>query len=182
MTPSIKLVAMPLAWDQNSPPKKLKKDLSSLGSATSTPAGTTKSPRKRMGTGACPANGVAPFAATIFHVFRGIDISRPVDGFTIERGLKVAGLVKETKKGLLREWTDESVCVPPNCDTTYCLPNDVGAISATKVNVGDVNPVTVAPVTGDEGAKLISDTLGLFIDATLRTQHRANAEKTKQQY
>lgn len=77
-------------------------------------------------------------------------------GLTSESGLKVAGLVKLTKNGLLSEWTDESVCVPPKAVTTYCFPKEVGAISATRVNVGDVSPVTAAPVMGDEGAKLIS--------------------------
>jgi hypothetical protein len=88
-------------------------------------------------------------------MFRGTAASRPVEGLTKESGLKVAGLVKLTKKGDDIECTETSVCVPPKAVTTYCFPRDEGAMSAAMVYVGDVRPVTVAPVTGVVGAKLI---------------------------
>jgi hypothetical protein len=101
--------ARPLAWLFNNPPMKDIKARISFGSAASTPAGTRNSILARIGTEAWPASGVAPFIKIIFQEFRGTLVRRPVDGLTRDSGLKVAGLVKETKNGDATECTETSV-------------------------------------------------------------------------
>jgi len=86
----------------------------------------------------------------IFHVFLGTLVRRPVTGFTMERGLKTEGLVSDTRKGLATECVLTSVWVPPSAVHTYCFIFGGVTVSWVQVVVGEVNPLTVAPVMAPE--------------------------------
>lgn len=78
----------------------------------------------------------------------------PVVTFACGRTRKTAGRKNVILKGLLTVFTSTPVCVPPSAVTAYCRPLFEGATSAVSVYVGDVSPVTAAPVTGLDGLKL----------------------------
>jgi hypothetical protein len=54
--------------------------------------------------------------------------------------------------------------VPLTAEIADCLPFTSGAVSATRVKLGVVNPVSAAPVTGD-----VSDHMRKYLDGKLIT-------------
>jgi len=93
-----------------------------------------------------------------FHTLRGTAWSLPVVGSTGAKVLKDLGFHRVIVNGLLTEPTVTPVYVPPSAVTAYCLPLLSGAVSAVSVYVGDVKPVWLPPVTGDEGLNAMSIT------------------------
>lgn len=55
------------------------------------------------------------------------------------------------------ELVETPVCVPPKAVTAHCLMLAAGDVSTVIVYVGEVNPVCVEPVTGDERDIAIGD-------------------------
>lgn len=125
-------------------------------SATSAPAGMSRTQVACMVTADWPARGVTPLRARIVYEFRGTERRTPVTGSTGDRARNTCGLDSVIVKG--RVGDDEvstPACVPPRAVTAYCLPALVGAVSVASVYVGDVRPVWAPPVTGEVSVKLI---------------------------